>query len=96
MLTTLATVTPDPLWGLTAAFRADPRPNKVDLVVGVYRDETGRTPVMAAVKTAEERLAAVGASKAYRGLAGNTEFNASLAALLLGHDAGRLARQTTM
>ena len=65
-------------------------------MVGVYRDETGRTPVMAAVKTAEERLAAVGASKAYRGLAGNTEFNASLAALLLGHDAGRLARQTTM
>ena len=96
MLTTLATVTPDPLWGLTAAFRADPRPNKVDLVVGVYRDETGRTPVMAAVKMAEERLAAAGTSKAYRGLAGNTEFNAGLAALLLGHDAGRLARQTTM
>lgn len=96
MLATLETVAPDPLWGLTAAFRADPRPTKVDLVVGVYRDETGRTPVMAAVKAAEERLAAAGVSKAYRGLAGNAEFNAHLAALLLGQDAGRLARQYTM
>ena len=96
MLATLATVAPDPLWGLTAAFRADPRPDKVDLVVGVYRDELGRTPVMAAVKAAEERLAAAGASKTYRGLAGNLDFNAGLATLLLGHDARRLARQYTM
>lgn len=96
MLASLATVAPDPLWGLTAAFRADPRPDKVDLVVGVYRDDAGQTPVMSAVKTAEERLAAAGASKAYRGLAGNTEFNAALATLLLGNDAGRLVRQHTM
>lgn len=96
MLATLATVAPDPLWGLTAAFRADPRPDKVDLVVGVYRDDSGQTPVMAAVKAAEERLAAASASKAYRGLAGNTDFNAALATLLLGNDAGRLARQHTM
>ncbi|OCS47140.1 amino acid aminotransferase [Ralstonia pickettii] len=96
MLASLATVAPDPLWGLTAAFRADPRPDKVDLVVGAYRDETGQTPVMAAVKAAEERLAAAGASKAYRGLAGNADFNAGLATLLLGNDAGRLARQHTM
>lgn len=96
MLATLATVAPDPLWGLTAAFRADPRPDKVDLVVGVYRDDSGQTPVMAAVKAAEERLAAAGASKAYRGLAGNADFNAALATLLLGNDVGRLARQHTM
>ena len=96
MLATLATVAPDPLWGLTGAFRADPRPHKVDLVLGVYRDETGRTPVMAAVKIAEERLAAAGASKTYRGLAGNADFNDGLAALLLGQQAGRLGRQSTM
>lgn len=96
MLATLATVAPDPLWGLTAAFRADPRPDKVDLVVGVYRDDSGQTPVMAAVKAAEERLAAAGASKAYRGLAGNADFNAALATLLLGNDVGRLSRQHTM
>lgn len=96
MLATLATVAPDPLWGLTAAFRADPRPDKVDLVVGVYRDDSGQTPVMAAVKAGEERLAAAGASKAYRGLAGNADFNAALATLLLGNDVGRLSRQHTM
>ena len=96
MLATLATVAPDPLWGLTAAFRADPRPDKVDLVVGVYRDDSGQTPVMAAVKAGEECLAAAGASKAYRGLAGNADFNAALATLLLGNDVGRLARQHTM
>lgn len=96
MLGTLATVAPDPLWGLTAAFRADPRPDKVDLVVGVYRDDSGQTPVMAAVKAAEERLAAAGASKAYRGLAGNADFNVGLATLLLGNDVGRLSRQHTM
>ncbi|UGS91685.1 aspartate/tyrosine/aromatic aminotransferase [Ralstonia wenshanensis] len=96
MLATLATVAPDPLWGLTAAFRADPRPDKVDLVVGVYRDDSGQTPVMAAVKAAEERLAAAGASKAYRGLAGNADFNVGLATLLLGKDVGRLSRQHTM
>lgn len=96
MLATLATVAPDPLWGLTAAFRADPRPDKVDLVVGVYRDDSGQTPVMAAVKAAEERLAAAGASKAYRGLAGNADFNVGLATLLLGNDVGRLSRQHTM
>lgn len=96
MLGTLATVAPDPLWGLTAAFRADPRPDKVDLVVGVYRDDSGQTPVMAAVKAGEERLAAAGASKAYRGLAGNADFNAALATLLLGNDVGRLSRQHTM
>lgn len=96
MLATLATVAPDPLWGLTAAFRADPRPDKVDLVVGVYRDDSGQTPVMAAVKAGEERLAAAGASKAYRGLAGNADFNVGLATLLLGNDVGRLARQHTM
>lgn len=96
MLATLATVAPDPLWGLTAAFRADPRPDKVDLVVGVYRDDSGQTPVMAAVKAGEERLAAAGASKAYRGLAGNADFNVGLATLLLGNDVGRLSRQHTM
>lgn len=96
MLATLATVAPDPLWGLTAAFRADPRPDKVDLVVGVYRDDSGQTPVMAAVKAAEERLAAAGASKAYRGLAGNADFNAAWATLLFGNDVGRLSRQHTM
>ncbi|HYD62741.1 MAG TPA: aromatic amino acid transaminase [Noviherbaspirillum sp.] len=96
MFSTMPVLPPDPLWGLTSAFRQDARPNKIDLVVGVYRDDSGQTPVMKAVKEAEEQLAAAGISKAYRSLSGNAEFNASMARLLYGHDPARLSRQYTM
>src|SRR5690625_7960251 len=47
----------DPILGLSVAFRDDPNPNKVDLGVGVYRNDVGETPIMAAVRAAEqERL----------------------------------------
>jgi aspartate aminotransferase len=96
MLSNLPVALQDPLWALLAAFRADPRPTKMDLVIGVYRDASGETPVMNVVKAAEQRLAAAGASKAYRSLSGNAEFNAGMAKLLLGRDRGRLSRQYTM
>lgn len=96
MFSSLPVLPPDPLWGLTSAFRQDARPNKIDLVIGVYRDDSGKTPVMRAVKAAEEQLAAAGISKAYRSLAGNAEFNAGMARLLFGRDPARLARQHTM
>ena len=44
----------DPILGLNEAFAADPRPQKVNLGVGVYYDEEGRIPLLASVKTAEE------------------------------------------
>ena len=47
---------PDPILGLLSRFRADPRTDKIDLGVGVYQDEEGRTPVMRAVQEAESRL----------------------------------------
>ncbi|HXV23173.1 MAG TPA: amino acid aminotransferase [Alphaproteobacteria bacterium] len=96
MLSSLSILPPDPLWGLTTAFRQDERPGKMDLVVGVYRDEFGRTPVLSAVQAAERRLAEGGLSKAYRSLSGNAAFNAGMARLLLGTDAARLARQHAM
>ncbi|MEV7829279.1 aromatic amino acid transaminase [Streptomyces subrutilus] len=74
----------DPLWELTAAFAADERPERLDLVLGVYRDSSGRTPVMAAVREAEIRLAERSASKEYRGLSGNAAFNRLLPELVLG------------
>lgn len=46
----------DALPGLIAAQAGDPRPGKIDLGVGVYRDDAGATPVMRAVKTAEAVL----------------------------------------
>lgn len=76
----------DPLWDLAAEFAADPRPERLNLVLGVYRDRTGVTPVMAAVKEAEIRLAERSASKEYRGLSGNTAFNRAMLAMVLGSD----------
>lgn len=74
----------DPLWDLTYEFGADERPERLNLVLGVYRDETGTTPVMAAVREAEIRLAQRSESKEYRGLSGNTAFNRALLELVLG------------
>ncbi|OKK22513.1 aspartate aminotransferase [Streptomyces sp. CB00455] len=84
MLELLPTPPTDPLWELTAEFAADERPERLDLVLGVYRDPDGRTPVMAAVREAEIRLAQRSDSKEYRGLSGNAAFNRALAALVLG------------
>lgn len=50
---------PDSLLAIIGMFAADSRPSKIDLGVGVYKDEAGRTPVFTAVKAAEERLVAV-------------------------------------
>lgn len=74
----------DPILGLMAAFRTDANSNKVDLGVGVYRDEQGETPVLKAVKLAEQSLLAEQSSKSYVGPAGNIAFNAALSRLLLG------------
>ena len=76
----------DPLLGLIDLYRDDPRPDKIDLGVGVYRDETGRTPVMAAVKDAERRLVATQPSKGYLGPLGNGAFVAALAPMVFVAD----------
>lgn len=85
----------DPLWALTAAFLADPREHKLDLGLGVYRDEDGATPVMRAVRDAELRMARQASSKTYRPLSGNAAFNAAMAGLLLGHGHEALPRTLT-
>ncbi|MCX4782945.1 aromatic amino acid transaminase [Streptomyces sp. NBC_01264] len=78
----------DPLWDLTYEFGTDERPERLNLVLGVYRDQTGTTPVMAAVREAEIRLAERSESKEYRGLSGNAAFNSSLLDLVLGPGPG--------
>jgi len=75
---------PDPLIQLIGRYRADPRENKIDLGVGVYRDDQGNTPVLAAVKEAESRLQQQQLSKSYLGLTGDVEFVECLAELLFG------------
>ncbi|WP_371619399.1 aromatic amino acid transaminase [Streptomyces sp. NBC_00454] len=77
----------DPLWDLTEAFHADVRPERLNLVIGVYRDHTGATPVMAAVREAEIRLAERSESKEYRGLSGNGAFNRAMLSMVFGSGA---------
>ncbi len=84
MFESLEKLPPDPILGVSAAYRRDESPVKIDLGVGVYRDAQGQTPVLAAVKQAEADLARSQATKAYVGPAGNIDFNRRIAQLALG------------
>ena len=74
----------DKILQLIALFRDDPRTTKIDLGVGVYKDATGLTPVMRAVKAAEKKLWETETTKTYTGLAGEPAFNAALSSMILG------------
>ena len=66
----------DAILGLIAEHRDDPRPDKIDLGVGVYRTASGETPVLATVKQAERVILDTQDTKAYLGTAGRSDFNA--------------------
>jgi aromatic-amino-acid transaminase len=83
MFETLKPQPPDKIIELIGLFAADPRAEKVDLGVGVYKDEAGRTPVMRAVKAAETRLVEEQLTKSYVGLLGDLEFVQALGGLIL-------------
>ncbi|WP_420606626.1 aromatic amino acid transaminase [Novosphingopyxis sp.] len=74
----------DGLLALIKLYRDDPRPEKVDLGVGVYRDSDGDTPVFRAVKHAEQRLLETQDSKSYLGPEGDPEFVAALRPYIFG------------
>lgn len=74
----------DKIIALIGLYRADPRPDKLDLGVGVYKDRDGKTPVMRAVREAEIRLLHSQDTKTYLGLAGDTGFNTAMAKLTFG------------
>ncbi|MDJ0814405.1 MAG: amino acid aminotransferase [Woeseiaceae bacterium] len=78
MFETLQPMPADAILGLIAEHRDDPRPEKIDLGVGVYRDAEGRTPILNSVKKAERRLLDSQDSKAYLGTAGAPQFNAGI------------------
>jgi len=75
---------PDALLALIAMHRADPRGDKIDVGVGVYRDHLNLTPVMRAVKAAETRLVAQQLSKSYLGSDGDIRFTQLLGELVFG------------
>jgi aspartate aminotransferase len=80
----------DKILALMAAYKEDPRDTKVDLGVGVYKDASGNTPVMRAVKAAERRLVDEQTTKAYVGLAGDPAFSDAMIDLVLN---GAVARE---
>ncbi len=82
MFESLQPMPADAILGLIVEHRNDPRPQKIDLGVGVYRDASGNTPVPETVKQAEKRLLESQSSKAYIGTAGDPLFNASMQALM--------------
>ncbi len=88
---------PDKILQLMQMFRADPRPNKIDLGVGVYRNAEGVTPIMRAVKEAEKRLWESETTKAYTAVAGDPAYHAAMRALVLGEavPSGRVAALAT-
>jgi len=84
MFATLQAQPADKILALVQQYRDDPRTNKVDLGVGVYKDATGLTPVMRAIKTAEHRLWEQENTKVYTGLAGDPAFGNAMIKLVLG------------
>jgi aspartate/tyrosine/aromatic aminotransferase len=84
MFQTLPQAPPDAILGLAEAFRQDPNPRKINLSVGVYQDENGRTPILECVKRAEERLLAKETHKSYLPIEGHAGFAAHVQRLLLG------------
>lgn len=84
----------DPLLAVIGMHRADPRSDKIDVGVGVYRDAAGATPVMRAVKAAEARLLSGQVSKSYLGAEGDQRFTDLLATVALGEGQAADARIT--
>ena len=76
----------DPILGLSAAFKTDPNENKVDLGVGVYKDEQGNTPILTSVAKAQTRLLETETSKTYIAPQGVPGFVDGMLKLLLGND----------
>src|SRR4051794_3009385 len=86
-LADLAPVAEDALIALIGMVNADPRPDKIDVGVGVFRDSAGRTPVLKVIKKAEAILQATQESKGYLGSAGDKRFAELIRPILLGEHA---------
>jgi aspartate aminotransferase len=93
MFERLEPVTPDAILALMAEYRADPDPRKVDLGIGVYRDERGDTPILESVRQVEKTLLATETTKAYIGPQGNAGFNQAMTRLVFGAEHAAVAER---
>jgi len=88
----------DPILSLNEDFQNDPRPNKINLSIGIYFDDAGRIPVMASVKRAEAMVIAKNGPKPYLPIEGAANFRGAVQQLLFGadHEALRAGRVATI
>jgi aspartate aminotransferase len=84
MFDSLPVLPPDSILGLAAACRADPNPDKVDLTLGVYMDETGLCPVFEAVQQAQQALVSEEQTKVYMPPQGDPDYLAGIRSLVFG------------
>jgi aspartate aminotransferase len=98
MLDRLNAIPPDPILGILAAHAADSNPNKMDLGIGVYRDEHGNTPILKCVVEAERILDSTQTSKSYLGPRGVPGFNSAMQDVIFGkgHAAQQMKRIRTV
>jgi aromatic-amino-acid transaminase len=88
----------DPILSLNEDFLKDPRPNKINLSIGIYFDDAGRIPVLESVRRAEAKVVAAGGPKPYLPIEGAANFRSAVQALLLGpgHEAVTSGRIVTI
>ncbi|MCA9269142.1 MAG: aminotransferase class I/II-fold pyridoxal phosphate-dependent enzyme, partial [Planctomycetales bacterium] len=86
MFASLSLAPPDPILGLTTAFREDPRAEKINLSVGIFQDAQGQTPILQSVKAAERRLLETENDKSYLAIEGGAAYGRHVRALMLGAD----------
>jgi len=91
----LNALAPDAILVLIGEHENDPRKNKIDLGIGVYRDESGRTPILNSVKRAERHVVDTQATKTYLGSGGNHGFNDAIQTVIFGERASTDKRITT-
>lgn len=77
---------PDAIFGLIEQFKKDPNPDKINLSVGVYQDDSGATPVMESVRQAEQKLLDAAGSKSYLPIDGPGSYNEAIGRLILGDE----------
>jgi aspartate/tyrosine/aromatic aminotransferase len=82
---------PDSILGITDAFNKDANPKKINLSVGIYKDEKGQTPILASVKEAEARILKGETNKNYKPIDGAPEYNKHVQELLLGANSPLIA-----
>lgn len=93
MFEKVAAAPADPILGLTEEFKKDSRKEKINLGVGIYKDENGSTPVLKTVKKAEAKLLETETTKSYLTIDGTAEYALVVQKLLFGADSEIISTQ---